>query len=599
MVMKVMRATTKPIMWIVVAAFVGTIIFAWGMDFTARPSARGIIGEVNGRELRLDNYSFLYQNALAQHQQQQGDVSDDDAQRIRDDVFNQMVAAELMQEVLNKHGIRVSNRELAEHLRRFPPGEVQALEIFQTNGQFDYNKYIQAYQNPDPQLWIQIEALMRPRLLQQKLYEYVTATARVTDAEVQELYKAATEKARVRYILAPSGNYRDSIAVIDSTALLAYYKANQEEFRHGLRARVKNVSFPKTPSREDTLQVLREINILADRVRSGEDFSELARQYSEDPSASAGGSLGWFGRGAMVPPFEEAAFQLDVGAVSEPVLTQFGYHIIQVAERRGIGDSLQVNASHILMRVETSSATLSDLRIAAEQFVDEARTVGFDSAATGARLTVAGTGWFERGDSRGVASDPVVREFAFSSKKGAISQPIEVGRNILVILLEDRQSPGIARFEDVSSRILGKLTSEARADRAAVALQPVHQRIAAGESFAAVGRESGFQFDSTGYFGRFDPVSRFGDDPILRGAAFALSPENRVSPVVRTNLGAAILELVEITAPGPQEYAQKRDSIMNAAVDGKVQLVYNNWYTELIQNADIKDYRYQVPEGVY
>ena len=85
----------------------------------------------------------------------------------------------------------------------------------------------------------------------------------------------------------------------------------------------------------------------------------------------------------------------------------------------------------------------------------------------------------------------------------------------------------------------------------------------------------------------------------MRGAAFALSPANPISSVVTTNMGGAILEYMDKTTPDPQQYAQKRDSIMNAAVNGKVQLVYNNWCTELRQDADVKDFRYQLPEGGY
>jgi parvulin-like peptidyl-prolyl isomerase len=65
------------------------------------------------------------------------------------------------------------------------------------------------------------------------------------------------------------------------------------------------------------------------KLDQGGDFAELARKFSRCPSARAGGDLGHFGRGRMVPSFEEAAFGLGVGDVSEPVRTQFGYHLIQ------------------------------------------------------------------------------------------------------------------------------------------------------------------------------------------------------------------------------------------------------------------------------
>ena len=73
---------------------------------------------------------------------------------------------------------------------------------------------------------------------------------------------------------------------------------------------------------------------LRERILAGEDFAALAAAYSDDSgSAANGGDLGWFGRGAMVAPFEEAAFSLPLGEVSEPIKTDFGYHLIEVIER--------------------------------------------------------------------------------------------------------------------------------------------------------------------------------------------------------------------------------------------------------------------------
>jgi parvulin-like peptidyl-prolyl isomerase len=87
------------------------------------------------------------------------------------------------------------------------------------------------------------------------------------------------------------------------------------------------------------------------RVRAGEDFVKLADEFTEDPSGKGrGGDLGWFGRGMMVKPFEDAAFSLKPGEVSGVVESQFGFHIIKLEERRPQGDSEQVHARHILIR---------------------------------------------------------------------------------------------------------------------------------------------------------------------------------------------------------------------------------------------------------
>lgn len=597
MVMKVMRAGTKPILWIIVAAFVGTIIFAWGMDLTQRPSSRGVIGTVNGQELKLDEYSELCQNAIAQQQQQKPDLKDEELRKIRDDVFNQMIASRILREVVDKLGLEVTNSELAEHLRRYPPREVQQAEVFTTNGQFDYSKYMQAYRNPDPQLWVQIEALTKPRVLQQKLYEYVSTTARVDDAEMRELYTAASEKVKVRYAFMASGLFRDSVGAVDSTKAREYYEQHADEFMHEERAQLASVGFPKAASAEDSAEVQRDALALAERAKGGEDFAQLARQYSEDGSAQAGGDLGWFAKGAMVGPFETAAFALDSGQVSGPVQTQFGYHVIKCEGKRSRGDTAEVHASHILLRVQASSSTLSDLRLRAEQFVSDARQDGFDAVAAREKLEIVRSGWFEKGGAiLGVGDEPMVTDFAFSSTKGSISDPYDTQDKYIVAMLVDHQPPGRASFSDVLPGVTSKLTGQLTRKMAAERLRPVRDQIAAGVPIGQAAASAKAVFDSTDYFGRFDRAGRFGEDPDFRGVAFSLTADQPLSPVSETGFGAVIIQLIDRRSANMQFFTEKRDSITMAALDGKRQMIYNNWYNDLLKKSEIRDFRYQVGE---
>ena len=597
MVMKVMRAGTKPILWIIVAAFVGTIIFAWGMDFTGQPSSRGVIGMVNGTELKIDEYSLLCQNTIEQEQKQKGDLTDENLRQIRDDVFNQMVAGRILRAYVDKIGLDVTNSELAEHLRRYPPREIQTAEVFMTSGQFDYTKYMQAYRNPDPQLWVQIEALTRPRVLQQKLYEYVTTTARVDDPEVRELYTVASEKVKVRYLFLASGQFRDSVGSVDSVKVREYYEQHGDEFTHGERAELSYIAISKQPSFDDSSEVRRDAQALGDRARGGEDFAQLARQYSEDGSAQSGGDLGWFGKGAMVAPFEAVAFALDSGQVSGPVQTQFGYHIIKSEGKRSKGDTIEVKAAHILMRVQTSSSTLSDLRLKAEQFVIDARNEGFDAVAAREKLQISRTGWIERGKPiPDIGSDPGIAEYAFTAKKGSISDPFDTPREYVAAVLTDRQPAGRSSFSDVSANISSKLMAQLARARASERLQPARDLIASGMPMAQVAASMKVTFDSTDFFGRFDRERRFGDDPDFRGVAFSLTPEQPLSPVTKTTFGAVVLQFADRKAPNMQWFTEKRDSIMTAALDGKQQAMYNNWYNDLLKKSEIKDFRYQVGE---
>ena len=131
---------------------------------------------------------------------------------------------------------------------------------------------------------------------------------------------------------------RGEVIQVDTSITEEELEASFDEERPGDEVRARHVLLTMGPAiseaQRDSLQALAEE--IRDRARAGEDFGALAEQYSEDPgSAASGGDLGFFARGVMVPPFEEAAFGLQPGEVSDVVQSQFGLHVIQVAERRG------------------------------------------------------------------------------------------------------------------------------------------------------------------------------------------------------------------------------------------------------------------------
>ncbi|MHB1844504.1 MAG: peptidylprolyl isomerase [Deltaproteobacteria bacterium] len=107
-------------------------------------------------------------------------------------------------------------------------------------------------------------------------------------------------------------------------------RAGDEE----VRARHILVALKKGATPEEKEHALSQAKMLERRARAGEDFGKLAHDYSDGPSSAHGGELGWFKRGEMVPEFDAAAFSLSKGEVSDPVLTQYGYHVIQLEDRR-------------------------------------------------------------------------------------------------------------------------------------------------------------------------------------------------------------------------------------------------------------------------
>jgi peptidyl-prolyl cis-trans isomerase C len=126
---------------------------------------------------------------------------------------------------------------------------------------------------------------------------------------------------------------------VGEDACRSYFEENQEQFKMPDRIRASHILFlvEETATPEDEAEAQANAAQILERARSGEDFAQLAQEFSEGPSAPRGGDLGYFQKGQMVSPFEEAAFALDVGEISDVVRTRFGYHVIKLVDRQDAG----------------------------------------------------------------------------------------------------------------------------------------------------------------------------------------------------------------------------------------------------------------------
>lgn len=231
----------------------------------------------------------------------------------------------------------------------------------------------------------------RKQMLVERVRQMREASIQVTRREVEEFYET----------------YRDSLPIVPE----------QFELSHILIA-------PK-PDTTIEVEVRNKLKAILDSIRAGGDFAEFARRYSQDGTAPGGGDLGWAKRGDYVRDFEEAVYRLQEGQVSDIIKTQFGYHIVQLIERRGES----VHARHILLRVERSAASdsaavrqLRELReraLKGESFADLARQYSEDenTKKLGGELGRITLDQLEQ---------PEVLEHIRNLKEGEISEPHRV-----------------------------------------------------------------------------------------------------------------------------------------------------------------------------
>ncbi|RKY80885.1 parvulin peptidyl-prolyl isomerase [candidate division KSB1 bacterium] len=222
-----------------------------------------------------------------------------------------------------------------------------------------------------------------------------------------------------------------------------FYQTNRDslpELKESVE--ISHILLQVTPGAESKQQAREKIAGILERLRSGEDFAELARQYSEDPgSAAKGGELGFIQRGDFVKDFEEKAFALQPGQISDIVETQFGFHIIQMLERRGE----KINVRHILIRTRPTKAdeertlklllAIRDSCLAGADFAEMAKRYSNDetTADKGGYL-----GWFEVEKLQLPEFKSVVKEL----KIGEISQPFRTRFGYHIVKLLNRREGG-------------------------------------------------------------------------------------------------------------------------------------------------------------
>jgi peptidyl-prolyl cis-trans isomerase D len=323
-----MRENTKWIMLVTAIAFVGLMVFEWGMDISGRSGTGfGELGRVNGTPVAYEQYQAAYRNLYDQLSgSQEEPITSAQNREVEEAAWTEIVNQILIQQELGRRGIRVTDQEIRDAARFSPPQELLPDPLFQTDGQFDIQKYQDFLANSADEIFLlQLEAYYRDMIPRGKLLRQVSAGIYFTEAELWEQYRFENERVRVRFVaFNPADRISDLAVEVLDEDIEDYYDAHREDFEIPAQVDVKYVALTKAPLSEDTLEARQRATEIRQELLDGADFAELAlRESSDVVSAANGGDLGTFGRGQMVPVFDSVVFNSPLnrvgGTVSKPV----------------------------------------------------------------------------------------------------------------------------------------------------------------------------------------------------------------------------------------------------------------------------------------
>ena len=598
--MKLLRERTHVVMIILVIAFVGLIGLEWGADMTGRgPGGQNAVGSINGESVSYEEMRFEVERQQEIDRQQQGGSVDEFRRReIINEVWDRRVNLTLLEQTIGQQGISVTDAEILEAIRTNPPDYIRQQEMFQTDGEFDQTKYLQALNDPAVEGWAFLEDQYRLLLPRQKLVSRVVSGARVTDLEVRQAFVNQNERLTARYLLFDPEDQDVEPESITDEDIAAYYSEHPEAFLEDDRVSISYVMIPKQPSVADSQRVERQINELYDQLANGADFETLARDFSEDTSnAAEGGDLGFFGQNAMVPEFEAAAFGTAPGSISNPVKTEYGWHIIKVEETAVRNGEEQVRARHILLRTMTGQQTLSELNDLARQLQARSVESGLEEAVRFAgampdSLQVESTGFFaDRPDGfiPGIGYLVGASSFAFASEPGEIGEVLENTSGFYVLANAGVKPAGVLPLEEVELRIRSILVRNGKMEQARLRGEEVRSSLAGGNLDALSG-EMADQVATTDPITRQQAfIPRIGQDLDFIKGAFQLSETGELSEVVEGERGYYLIQLVDREPVDETTYEMVKETLKRQLLIQKQNQLYQEWLTRLREDAVIEN----------
>ena len=404
-------------------------------------------------------------------------------------------------------------------------------------------------------------------------------------------YKVA-EQRKVRYVLIDPDHVREQVKVTDEEAR-QYYTQHLSDYRIPDRVKVAHILFKtagKTPAEAAAIE--KKARDVLNEIKGGANFADLAKKYSEDASASKGGELDWVVRGQTVKEFEDTAFSMKPGQISDLVKTVYGIHILKLEDKQTahlqsfgeVKDSIRAELEK--QRVADAQEKLADdllsrLRLRPEAFEEVVRNAGLEPKVSplfryGQAVTDLGSG-------------DALENLAFQFHKGEVGTPISVPKGQAIIQLADIVPEHVPTLEEVRARV----EEDYRAEQSRVLAADKAKRFAAQvktSDFAKLAKADGLAAKESKDFTQEDFVEGVGSGSQL-SAAFTLKV-GQTSDVISLGENSVVFRVVSHTPANDADFAQQRDRITEELLDRRRSLAFElyrqNLKLHLVQTGELK-----------
>ena len=607
----------------VILGAIVVVFVLWGVgSWTSQRSGR--VATVNGETITIDEYRMTYKRLIEQIRQSFGNNANEElikSLQLEQKALDQLVDNILIRQAASELDIRVSDENLSRSIR--------SISAFQVAGVFDSRRY-QVILNNNNLTPESFETSQRDALLNQKINAFITDNVKVSDQEAIEWYKWNNATVNLDFILLEADRYKNIAATaeeiqqyfeahkdtyktdptlkvrylkfdpksyvaqvkISDDEIAEYYDEHPTEFQNPKTVEARHILIKVNPEADpdEVAEAKKRIENIAQKATDGQDFAELAKQYSEGPSKDQGGYLGSFRREAMVKPFSDKAFSMKAGEISGPVKTQFGWHIIKVEKVNEASTTTLVDAKDDINKKLAAERSKNIAYDQAESIYDATfEGEQLEAIAAEHNLTLINTDFFSRQNPP--ASVQKKAEFsgiAFNLSEGEVSEVQDFGDGYYIMELVEKRPSQIPELSGVEQRVKADLIRQKKEEKAKLDAEAVLNALKDGASMLEAGKEFDLKPGVTGFFKRNDAIPNIGYERDLARVAFELSEQKKIpDEVFKGRKGFYVVQFNQRKAPPMDEFDKEKAGIKEQLLQQKRFKTFEAWLEQRKNRSEI------------
>ncbi|WP_242978812.1 peptidylprolyl isomerase [Rhodohalobacter mucosus] len=579
-----MRNSTSSILWILIFSF-GILWVLADVDFfggvTQGPRSLGI---VNGDEITLNEYNQRVSFYTEQFNQQSGNPMSPEIRALYENqAWEDLVAARLIRQKMDELGITVTDTELMEMVTGDNPDPFIRQQFADETGQIDRIALQTAIDSPEnSEVWILIEQQLRENRRQQKLNNYISSGLRVTPMEIRNEYVRENSFADIEFVRFPYSEIQDEEISMTDSELQQYYRENSDLYQREETYRFRYVSWDKTPTAEDTLNTVREIEDLRSAFESAENDSLFVLRYQS--------STPFRGAYVNVDNIREEfspVVDLEIGEVSDVEMVNGNPHLFKKIDQQGDEIKFAVLSYDV---IADPIATIDRLAEEASEFKFYAESESFEEEAERNDKPVReATATKDTPFIPGLGQSQVAVDALEDLSVNSISEPIELNDQFIVAQMLERTPAGTRPFDEVRTQVENALRNDKRQVQA---LAAVTEQLTANsdlESLASaldteISEAEGVRYSST-------TIPGAGREVEVIGAIFGME-EGGMSGAIQGSNAVFVIRVVNMDMADAQNMTAEQQNTLRNRLEQQKFMAFNQVFIDrLKEDASIQDNR--------